>query len=107
MAPSRTLWTNMTLNLTGLLIWLLIAGVCGAIGRAIGGGTRGGFVVSIAVGFIGAFLGALMAHSLHLPEPLRIAVEGHPFPILWAIIGASLFVAIIHFLSGGFRSHPA
>jgi uncharacterized membrane protein YeaQ/YmgE (transglycosylase-associated protein family) len=95
----------MTLTLTGLLIWLFIAGVCGALGRAIGGGTRGGFLVSIVVGFIGAFLGSMMAHSLHLAEPLRIVVEGHPFPILWAIVGASLFVAIIHLLSGRFRSH--
>jgi uncharacterized membrane protein YeaQ/YmgE (transglycosylase-associated protein family) len=90
----------MTLSLTGLLILLLIAGVCGAIGRAIAGGTRGGFLVSIAVGFVGALLGTFIAHYLRLPELLVVAVDRHAFPILWSIIGASLFVALVHLASG-------
>jgi uncharacterized membrane protein YeaQ/YmgE (transglycosylase-associated protein family) len=90
----------MTLTITGLLILLLIAGICGAIGRSIGGGTGGGFIVSIAVGFVGALLGTVVAHYLRLPELLVITVDHRPFPILWSIIGASLFVAIIHLLSG-------
>lgn len=90
----------MTLSLTGLLILLLIAGVCGAIGRAIGGGTRGGFLVSIAVGFIGALLGTVIAYHFRLPELLVVAVDRHAFPILWSIIGASLFVALVHLASG-------
>lgn len=94
----------MTLTITGLLILLIIAGVCGAIGRAIGGGTGGGFIVSIAVGFVGALLGSFIAHYFHLPELLTIAVEGRAFPILWSIIGASLFVALVHLVSGGFTS---
>ncbi len=93
----------MTLTFTGLLVLLLIAGVCGAIGRAIGGGTGGGFLVSIAVGFVGALLGSVVAHYLRLPELLVVTVDHRPFPILWSIIGASLFVAIIHLLSGGRR----
>jgi len=94
---------QMTLTLTGLLILLVIAGVCGAIGRAIAGGTGGGFVVSIAVGFIGALLGTFMAGYLHLPELLVVAVEGRAFPILWSIIGATVFVALVHLVSGGSR----
>ena len=90
----------MTITLTGLLILLLIAGICGAIGRAIGGGTGGGFLVSIAVGFVGALFGTVVAHYLRLPELLVISVDRHPFPILWSIIGATLFVAIIHLISG-------
>jgi len=92
---------RMTITLTGLLILLVIAGVCGAIGRAIAGGTRGGFFVSIAVGFVGALLGTFIAGYLHLPELLMVAVDGRAFPILWSIIGATLFVALIHLLSGG------
>ena len=91
----------MTLSLTGLLLLLIIAGVCGALGRAIGGGTRGGVIVSIAVGFIGALLGMFIAKTMHLPEPLVISVENHPFPILWSIIGAAVFVALVHLMSGG------
>jgi uncharacterized membrane protein YeaQ/YmgE (transglycosylase-associated protein family) len=90
----------MTLTITGLLLLLLIAGICGAIGRAIGGGTGGGFLVSIAVGFVGALLGSVVAHYLRLPELLVVTVDHRPFPILWSIIGASLFVALIHLLSG-------
>ena len=93
----------MTLTLTSLLILLLIAGICGAIGRAIGGGTGGGFLVSIAVGFVGALLGTLIAHAMHLPELLMVTVERRPFPIVWSIIGASVFVAFMHLLSGSSR----
>ncbi|SRR5260221_3430120 len=90
----------MNLTLTGLLVLLLIAGICGALGRSIGGGTRGGFIVSIAVGFVGALLGSFIAHRLHLPEVFVVSVDHHPFPVLWSIVGASLFVAVMHFLSG-------
>jgi uncharacterized membrane protein YeaQ/YmgE (transglycosylase-associated protein family) len=90
----------MTLTLTGLLILLIIAGVCGAIGRAIAGGTGGGVLVSIAVGFVGALLGSYMAHALRLPELMVVTVDRHPFPILWSIIGASVFVALVHLVSG-------
>jgi uncharacterized membrane protein YeaQ/YmgE (transglycosylase-associated protein family) len=90
----------MTLTITGLVVLLIIAGVCGSIGRAIGGGTGGGVLVSIAVGFVGALLGSFIAHYFHLPEWVMVNIEGHPFPILWSIIGAAVFVAIVHLLSG-------
>jgi uncharacterized membrane protein YeaQ/YmgE (transglycosylase-associated protein family) len=93
----------MTLTLTGILILLVIAGVCGAIGRAIAGGTSGGFLVSIAVGFIGALLGPFIAKQFHLPELLMVSVDGRGFPILWSIIGAALFIALVHLVSGGSR----
>lgn len=90
----------MTLTVTGLLVLLIIAGICGAIGRSIAGGTPGGFLVSIAVGFVGALLGTFIANWAHLPELLVVTIDRHPFPILWSIIGASVFVAVIHLLSG-------
>jgi uncharacterized membrane protein YeaQ/YmgE (transglycosylase-associated protein family) len=91
----------MTISLSGLLVLLIVAGICGGIGRAIGGGTGGGFFVSIAVGFVGALLGTFVAHYFHLPELLLVTVDNHPFPIVWSIIGASLFVALVHLVSGG------
>jgi uncharacterized membrane protein YeaQ/YmgE (transglycosylase-associated protein family) len=90
----------MTLTVTGLLILLVIAGICGAIGRAIAGGTPGGVFVSIAVGFVGALLGTFLAKLLHLPELMVVTIERHPFPIIWSIIGAAVFVALIHLVSG-------
>jgi uncharacterized membrane protein YeaQ/YmgE (transglycosylase-associated protein family) len=85
---------------TGFLILLLVAAICGAIGRAIAGGTHGGCLVSIAVGFIGALLGTWIGSALKLPELFAVTIEGHPFPVLWSIIGAALFVAVVHLVSG-------
>ena len=93
----------MTISLVGLLILLFIAGLCGAVGRAIAGGTNGGCLVSIALGFIGALLGPWVAHQLGLSEPFVLRMSGQSFPILWSIIGAALFVALVHLLSGGRR----
>ena len=89
----------MTITLPGLIILIIIAAVCGAIGRAIAGEIRGGIVVSTAVGFIGALIGPWLAGQLKLAEPLMLSVSGHSFPVLWSIIGAALFVALIHLIS--------
>lgn len=89
----------MTFTLPGLILFIVIAAVCGAIGRAIAGDVRGGLVVSIAIGFIGAVLGPWIAAQLQLPEPLALTISGHSFGVLWSIIGAAVFVAIIHLIS--------
>jgi uncharacterized membrane protein YeaQ/YmgE (transglycosylase-associated protein family) len=90
----------MHFSLLGFLVLLLVAAVCGGIGRAIAGGSRGGCVVSMAVGFIGALLGVWIAGQLKLPELFVVTIEGHPFPILWSIIGSALFVGVVHLMSG-------
>jgi len=82
-----------------LLILLLVAGICGALGQAIGGYSHGGCLVSIALGFIGALLGTWLARALGLPELLAIPAGGMHFPIIWSIIGAALFVAVIGLIS--------
>jgi uncharacterized membrane protein YeaQ/YmgE (transglycosylase-associated protein family) len=89
----------MTISLPALLVLIVIAAICGAIGKAIAGSSRGGLVVSIALGFVGALLGPWVARLMKLPEPFMLDIGGHPFPILWSIIGAALFVAIIHLFS--------
>ena len=89
----------MTFTLPGLILFIIIAAICGAIGKALGGGVRGGLIVSTALGFIGAILGPWVAHKLKLPEPFMVHISGHSFPILWSIIGAALFVALLHLVS--------
>lgn len=89
----------MTISLPALLILLVIAAVCGALGKAIAGEVRGGLLVSIVLGFVGALLGPWVAGKLQLPEPFMVVIGGHPFPVLWSIIGAALFVALIHLVS--------
>lgn len=87
------------MSVWGLLALLVVAAVCGAIGRAIAGGTRGGCLVSTAVGFIGALLGTWLAREMKLPELVVVSIDRHPFPVVWSIIGAALFVAIVHLFS--------
>jgi uncharacterized membrane protein YeaQ/YmgE (transglycosylase-associated protein family) len=81
------------------VVYLVIAGICGAIARATAGGTGGGFVVSVLVGFLGAFVGTWLARLLHLPELVVVAIGGHPFPIVWSIIGGLLLVVLAHRLA--------
>jgi uncharacterized membrane protein YeaQ/YmgE (transglycosylase-associated protein family) len=90
----------LTLTLPGLVVLILIAAICGAVGKALGGGGQGGLVASIALGFIGALLGPWVAHRLSLSEPIVLHVSGQSFPIVWSIIGAALFVALLHLMSG-------
>jgi uncharacterized membrane protein YeaQ/YmgE (transglycosylase-associated protein family) len=89
----------MTMTVPALLLYLVVAAICGAVGKAIAGDARGGLVVSIFLGFIGAVLGPWIAHQLKLSEPLLVTISGHPIGILWAVIGAAVFVALLHLLS--------
>jgi len=86
-------------TLIDLLILLLVAGLCGSLGQAISGFSRGGCLVSIALGFIGAIIGMWLARSLKLPELYMLELGGTRFPIIWSIIGATLFVAVIGLLT--------
>jgi uncharacterized membrane protein YeaQ/YmgE (transglycosylase-associated protein family) len=86
----------LTYTLPGLIFLVVVAAVCGAVGKAIAGGVRGGLVVSTALGFIGALIGPWIAGRLGLSEPFVVQISGHPFPVLWSIIGAAVFVAIMH-----------
>ncbi|CAN5385086.1 hypothetical protein BH23VER1_BH23VER1_26830 [soil metagenome] len=91
------------MTLIDFLILLLVAGVCGSVGQAIGGASRGGCLVSIALGFIGALLGMWLSRVLGLPEVFAVTIGGKSFPIVWSIVGAALFVALLTLLSGGRR----
>jgi uncharacterized membrane protein YeaQ/YmgE (transglycosylase-associated protein family) len=87
------------MSLLELLVLLLVAGVCGGIGQSIAGYSRGGCLVSIALGFIGAFIGVWLARELKLPELFVVHLRHTRFPVLWSIIGATLFVAIVGLIS--------
>jgi len=88
------------MSLVELALMLAIAGLCGGIARRLTGGSRGGCLASIALGFIGALLGTALARQFGLPELLPLQVGGRVFPILWSIIGAALFSALLGFLTG-------
>lgn len=90
------------MTLFGFLILLLIAAICGGIGQSIAGYNVGGCFVSIVVGFIGAYIGLWVAKKMGLPDFFVVNVEGKPFPIIWAIIGSSIFTFIIALLRRAF-----
>ena len=77
------------------LILLLIAGVCGSLAQSLAGYSHGGCLVSIVLGFIGALLGTFLARKAGLPEILPIQVGDRTFPVIWSIIGAALFAALL------------
>jgi uncharacterized membrane protein YeaQ/YmgE (transglycosylase-associated protein family) len=87
------------MTILDIIVLLIIAGICGALGQAISGYSRGGCLVSIALGFIGAVLGMWLARLMNLPEIFSIKIGTTNFPIVWSIIGAALFVAVIALVS--------
>ena len=90
------------MTLIGFLVLLLIAAICGGIGQSLAGYDLGGCLVSIVVGFIGAYIGLWVAAEMGLPRLFEINIEGKPFPILWAIIGSTIFTLIMALLRRAF-----
>jgi len=87
------------MSLMSFLVLLLVAGICGSIGQALAGYSHGGCLAAIALGFIGALLGRYLAGALHLPEVFAVRIGNEAFPIVWSIIGATLFVALISLIT--------
>lgn len=81
------------------ILLLVVAGICGAVAQALVGYSRGGCLVAMALGFIGALLGTWIARALDLPEFFVISLGGHPFPIIWSIIGAALFAGLLSLIT--------
>ena len=88
------------MSILELLLLLVVAGLCGSLARGLVGYSRGGCLVSIVLGFIGAVIGTWLARKLALPELFTIELAGKPFPVIWSIIGAALFSAILTLLTG-------
>lgn len=88
------------MTLIEFLVLLLVAGICGSLAQALVGYSHGGCLVSIVLGFIGALLGGWLERSLGLPELFVVQIGGRPFPVVWSVIGAALFVAVLALLTG-------
>ena len=82
------------------LVLLLVAGICGSLAQSLVGYSRGGCLVSIVLGFIGALLGTWLAREAGLPELFSIQIGGRTFPVIWSIIGAALFAALLALIRG-------
>ena len=88
------------MSLLELIVLLIIAGIAGAIAEALIGFSPGGFVVAVIIGVLGAYLGTWLAHQLGLPPILTITINNQTFPIVWAIIGSLVLVAVLSALRG-------
>lgn len=89
----------MNLTTESFIILLIVAGVVGGIGQKLSGYSRGGCLTSIALGFIGALIGSWAVKQFDLPEIFMLKVGNTNFPIIWAIIGAAAFVAVLGLLT--------
>ncbi len=83
------------MTLTQIIILLIIAGITGSIAKALVGFKRGGCIISIIVGFIGAYIGTILARELNFPDLFSLNIGGVDFPVIWSIMGAALFVAVL------------
>jgi uncharacterized membrane protein YeaQ/YmgE (transglycosylase-associated protein family) len=83
-----------------IVVLIIIASICGSIGAKIAGKKTGGCLTSIALGFIGAILGSWISRQLEIKDFLYY----RDIPLIWSIIGAAVFVAIINLISGNSSS---
>ena len=88
------------MNIISFLILLIVASICGSIGAALAGHTTRGCLTSIVIGFIGAILGTWLSRELGIGD----IFYWYRIPIIWSIIGAAIFVAVITALTGRKRT---
>lgn len=94
------------MSLFEFAVLLLIAAVCGAAGQSLAGSSRGGCLAAIAVGFVGALLGSWLARLLELPPIFVVHLDDVDFPVVWSILGSTLFVALLSLLTRSTRPAP-
>jgi uncharacterized membrane protein YeaQ/YmgE (transglycosylase-associated protein family) len=82
-----------------LIILLIVAAVVGTLAQLLSGYSRGGLLGSILLGFIGVIIGNWGAREFGLPGLLTLQIGGTNFPIVWAILGAALFVSFLGLLT--------
>ncbi len=92
------------MTLIEILLLLLIAAICGSLGQVlVGYSTGGGLLASIFLGIIGAYIGLWVARELNLPVIFALNLGGRSFPIVWAIVGAAIFAAILGLINRSIR----
>ncbi len=88
------------MTVTGVILLLIIASVCGSVGSRLAGYSHTGCLGSIVLGFAGAWLGTWFAGQAHLPPLYVLHLRGESFPVVWSIIGAAAFSAVMSMLTG-------
>jgi uncharacterized membrane protein YeaQ/YmgE (transglycosylase-associated protein family) len=81
------------------LLYLVVAGVCGFIASQLTGAKRINIIGLVLLGLVGAYIGGWVAGFFHLPPIFTVMVAGRAFPVVWAIGGAALVVALYSMIS--------
>jgi uncharacterized membrane protein YeaQ/YmgE (transglycosylase-associated protein family) len=89
----------MNLSLESIIILLIVGGLTGWIGQSIAGYSHRGCLTSVALGFIGAVIGSWAVKQFGLPIIWALHVGHTTFPVVWAIVGAAVVVAILGLLT--------
>lgn len=89
------------------LILLIIAAFIGSISQALAGYSTGGCLTAIVIGFIGALVGMWLGELFRLPYIFTITVDGRQYPVIWSVVGAVLFLAIIRLITAPARRYDA
>jgi uncharacterized membrane protein YeaQ/YmgE (transglycosylase-associated protein family) len=89
----------MNLSAESLIILLIVGALVGVVGQRLAGYSRGGVLTSIAIGFIGALIGSWAVRKFSLPEIYDLRIAHTSLPIVWAIIGAAVFVGALGLLT--------
>jgi uncharacterized membrane protein YeaQ/YmgE (transglycosylase-associated protein family) len=84
----------------GFLALLLVAAICGSIGAAIAGYKTQGCVSNIALGLVGALIGTWLSRELNIKDFFYLA----RIPIVWSVIGASIFLVCITAITGNWST---
>jgi len=82
------------MTFTGILILLILAAIFASLGQFTIGYKDLGWIISAVLGVAGAFIGLWLAGKFHLPPVYKFYVSAEPFPIVWVIVGAAVFVLI-------------
>lgn len=85
----------MEIGLLGFIVLIALSALVGFIAKAIVGFHRGGLLAAIGLGFVGGLLGVWLAQVGDLPLILAVNIGGFTFPIVWALLGTVLLVAIV------------
>ncbi len=86
------------MSISELIVLLIIASVSGSVGARLAGSSKLGCLGSIALGFIGSYIGQLVARKFNLPVIFSIPLGDQSFPVIWSVMGAAIFVALLNFL---------
>jgi uncharacterized membrane protein YeaQ/YmgE (transglycosylase-associated protein family) len=83
------------MSLGEFVVLFIVAAIIGAIGEGLAGYSLGGCLMSAVVGWVGALIGHWLRGVLNMGTLLPVTVAGRTIDIVWAVIGAALFVFVL------------